>query len=85
MWVSAAHSSWSGIGRSPVCTFRSRTDQKCFTPVIELVYLTYTVIFAVNIFQIVAVLTLAVVAAEGVHTLSVVRAEVLPGYTFIDV
>lgn len=51
----------------------------------KLVYLTYTVIFAVNIFQIVAILALAVVAAKGVHTLSVVWAEVLPSYTFINI
>ena len=50
-----------------------------------LVYLTYTVIFAVNVFQIVAILALAVVAAKGVHTLSVVWAEVLPSYTFINI
>lgn len=49
------------------------------------VYLTYTVIFAVDIFQIVALLALAVVAAKGVHTLSVVRAEVFPSYTFINI
>lgn len=55
------------------------------TPRNELVYLTYTVIFAINIFQIVAVLALAEVAAEGVHALPVVRAEVLPSYTFIDI
>lgn len=51
----------------------------------ELVYLTYTVIFAINIFQIVAVLALAEVAAEGVHALPVVWAEVLPSYAFIDI
>lgn len=51
----------------------------------KLVYLTYTVIFAVDIFQIVALLALAEVAAKGVHTLSVVWAEVLPSYTFINI
>lgn len=51
----------------------------------KLVYLTYTVIFAVNVFQIVAILALAVVAAKGVHTLSVVWTEVLPSYTFINI
>lgn len=52
---------------------------------VYLVYLTYTVIFAVNVFQIVALLALAEVAAKGVHTLSVVWAEVLPSYTFINI
>ena len=50
-----------------------------------MVYLTYTIIFAINIFQIVAILALAVVAAKGVHTFSVVWAEVLPGNTFINI
>lgn len=52
-------------------------------PFNELVYLTYTVIFAINIFQVVAILALAVVAAKSVHALSVVWAEVLPSNTFI--
>lgn len=55
------------------------------TPPADLVHLTYTVIFAVNIFQVVTLLTLAEVAAEGVHTLSVVRTEVLSSYTFINI
>lgn len=55
------------------------------TPLNDHVYLTYTVIFAVDIFQIVAFLALAVVAAKGVHTLSVVWAEVLPSYTLINI
>lgn len=85
MWVLAAHSSRSGIGRSLfVPFFRSRIDHKMFLRN-KLIYLTYTVIFAVNIFQIVAILALAVVAAKGVHTLPVVWAEVLPSYTFINI
>lgn len=55
------------------------------TPPADLDHLTYTVIFAVNIFQVVTLLTLAEVAAEGVHTLSVVRTEVLSSYTFINI
>lgn len=51
----------------------------------DLVHLTYTVVFAVDVLQVVTLLTLAEVAAEGVHTLSVVRAEVLSSYTFINV
>lgn len=51
----------------------------------DLVDRTYTVVFAVDIFQIVAVLAFAEVAAKGVHTLSVVRAEVLASCTFIDI
>lgn len=51
----------------------------------KLVYLTYTVIFAVDIFQVVAVLAFAVVAAEGVDALSVEWAVVLPGYAFVDI
>lgn len=54
-------------------------------PCSKCVYLTYTVIFAVNIFQIVAILAFAEVAAKGVHTLSVVWTEVLPRYTFINI
>lgn len=55
------------------------------TPPADLVHLTYTVIFAVNIFQVVTLLTLAEVAAKGVHTLSVVWTEVLSSYTFINI
>lgn len=55
------------------------------TPPFDVVHLTYTVIFAVNILQVVTLLTLAEIAAKGVHTLSVVRAEVLSSYTFIDI
>lgn len=51
----------------------------------DLVQLTYTVIFAINILQVVTLLTLAEVAAEGIDTLSVVRAEVLSSYTFINI
>lgn len=69
--------------KKPICTSRTRNEE--MTPLNNHVYLTYTVIFAVDIFQIVAFLTLAVVAAKGVHTLSVVWAEVLPSYTLINI
>lgn len=70
--------------KKPVCTFRRGIYHKCF-PVMELVYLTYTIIFSVYVFQVVAILALAVVAAECVHALSVERAEVLPGNTLINI
>lgn len=47
--------------------------------------LTYAVVLALDVFQIVALLALAEVAAEGVDALPVVRAKVLPSNTFIDV
>lgn len=50
-----------------------------------MVYLTYTVIFPGHVFQVVAILALAVVAAKGVDTLPVVRAKVLACHTLIDV
>lgn len=84
MWVPVAHSSWSGIERSPFVASgidSITSDSPRYTDG----YLTYTVIFAVNVFQVVALLALAVVVAEGVHALSVVGAEVLPCYTFIDI
>ena len=65
-----------------ICTCSNRHK---LLPPSDLVDLTYTVIFAVNILQVVTVLTLAEVAAKGVHTLSVVRAEVLSSYTFINI
>lgn len=55
------------------------------TPPDDRVSLTYTVIFAMNIFQVETLLTLAEVAAEGVHTLSVVGAEVFSSDTFINI
>lgn len=45
----------------------------------------YTVIFSINILQIEAHLALAIVAAEGVDTLTVVWTEVLACYTFINI
>lgn len=69
--------------KKPICTFRNRTTEKlCLN---NRIYLTYTVIFAVDVFQIIALLALAVVAAKGVHTLSVVWAEVLPSYTLVNI
>lgn len=47
--------------------------------------LTYAVVLALDVFQIVALLALAEVAAKGVDALPVVRAEVLPGNTFVNV
>lgn len=67
------------------CTLNNRLFYIQMTPPAVLVHLTYTVIFAVNIFQVVTLLTLAEVAAKGVHTLSVVRTEVLSSYTFINI
>lgn len=80
----AAHSSRSGKLKKPICTLRSRTDHTCLL-VDKCVYLTYTVIFAINIFQIEAILALAVVAAKGVHALSVVWTEVFPSDAFINI
>lgn len=54
-------------------------------PLNKSVYLTHTVIFSVDIFQIVTILALAVVAAKGVDTLSVVRAQVLPSYALVNI
>lgn len=45
----------------------------------------YTVVFALDIFQVEAFLAFAEVASKGVHTLSVVWAEVLPCDTFINI
>lgn len=47
--------------------------------------LTYAVVLALDVFQIVALLALAEVAAEGVHALPVVRAEVLPSNAFVNI
>lgn len=52
---------------------------------ISCVFLTYTVIFAFDIFQVRAFLALAEVAAKCVHTLSVVGAQVLASNTFINI
>lgn len=47
--------------------------------------LTYTVVLALDVFEVVALLALAEVAAEGVHALPVVRAKVLPSNTFVNI
>lgn len=47
--------------------------------------LTYAVVLALDVFEVVALLALAEVAAEGVHALPVVRAKVLPSNTFINI
>lgn len=66
------------------CYFRFRViTNEYFT--LKRVYLTYAVVFAINVLQIEAVLALAEVAAECVHTLPVVRTQVLSSYTLIDV
>lgn len=59
--------------------------QSQMSPPNKRVHLTHAVIFAVNIFQIVAILTLAKVAAERVHALPVVWTEVVPSNTFINI
>lgn len=51
----------------------------------ELDQLTYAVVLALDVFQIVALLALAEVAAEGVHALPVVWAEVLPSDAFVNI
>lgn len=48
-------------------------------------YLTYTVIFAIDILEVVAVLAFAEVAAKRVHALSVVWAQVLSGDTLVNI
>lgn len=84
MWVSSAHSSRSAI-RKILLVLSKASLIADISPYNIPCRPTYTVIFAVDVFQIIAILALAVIAAKGVHTLSIVWTEVLPGYAFINI
>lgn len=86
MCVPVVHSSWSA--RSARSSVRTSAEWRCSCESVlgvELDQLTYAVVLALDVFQIVALLALAEVAAEGVHALPVVRAEVLPSDAFVNI